>query len=323
MRCVTQLSWRASQITGALRSAAMSPEPATVAANGVEIAYETFGAANDPPMLLVMGLGSQMLAWPDELCADLAARGYFVIRFDNRDVGLSTHLPELGSPTPATAFLNRRRPPYRVEDMAEDAAGLLDGLGLASAHVVGVSMGGFIAQELVLRTSGRVRSLALIMTSTGSRRVGRPAPRVVAHMTRRRPALDRATAVEAVVETFRLIGSPGFPPDEARLRDVAGRAYDRCYDPDGYLRQLAAVLAQRDRTEALGSVGVPTVVIHGLADPLVAVSGGRALARSIPAARFVSIPGMGHDLPRALWLRFADEIGEVASRGDARPRVPD
>jgi len=299
------------------------PEPATVAANGIEIAYETFGAASDAPILLVMGLGSQMLAWPDELCADLAARGYFVIRFDNRDVGLSTHLRELSSPSPLGAFLNRRRPPYRVEDMADDAAGLLDGLKLASAHVVGISMGGFIAQELVLRRPERVRSLTLMMTSTGSRRVGRPMPRVVARLTRRRAAVDRADAVKAVVETFRLIGSPAYPLDEARLRDIAGRAYDRSYDPGGYLRQLAAVLAQRDRTQALGSVRMPTVIMHGSSDPLVAVSGGLALARSIPGARLVEIPGMGHDLPRALWPRFADEISAVASRGEAHPLVRD
>jgi pimeloyl-ACP methyl ester carboxylesterase len=299
----------------------MSPEPATLAANGIEIAYETFGEVPDPPILLVMGLGSQMLAWPDELCSDLAARGHFVIRFDNRDVGLSTHLRELGSPSPAGALLNRRRPPYRIEDMADDAAALLQGLGLASAHIVGVSMGGFIAQELVLRNPQRVRSLTLIMTSTGSPLVGLPAPRVLARMARRRPLLDRAAAVEAVVETFRIIGSPAYPLDEERLCAVAGRAYDRCYDPAGYLRQVAAVLAQRDRTQMLRSVRVPSVVIHGLADPLVGVSGGRALARSIPGASFLSIPGMGHDLPRALWPRFAGEISNVASRGETGPRV--
>jgi pimeloyl-ACP methyl ester carboxylesterase len=298
----------------------MSPAPVTIAANGIEIAYETFGDVSDPAILLVMGLGSQMLAWPDDLCSNLAGRGHLVIRFDNRDVGLSTHLPQLGSPSASSAFVNRRRPPYRVEDMADDAVGLLDSLGLATAHVVGASMGGFIAQELVLRHAERVRSLTLIMTSTGSRRVGHPAPRVVARMTRRRPARDRTAAIEAVVETFQLVGSPGYPVDDVRLRDVASRAYDRCYDPGGYLRQVAAVLAQRDRTQALGSVRVPTVVIHGLADPLVSVSGGRTLARSIPGARFVGVRGMGHDLPRALWPRFANEISEVAARGEERPR---
>jgi pimeloyl-ACP methyl ester carboxylesterase len=301
----------------------MGSETATVATNGIKIAYETFGSESDPPLLLVMGLGSQMLAWPEELCSDLAERGHLVIRFDNRDVGLSTHLPELGSPTPAGAFLDRRRPPYRIEDMADDAAGLLAGLGLAAAHVVGVSMGGFIAQELVLRKAERVRSLTLMMTSTGSRLVGNPAPRVLARMTRRRAAVDRATAIDALVETFRIVGSPAYPLDEARLRDVGGRAYDRAYDRGGYLRQVAAVLAQRDRTRSLGSVRVPTVVIHGLSDPLVAVSGGRAVARSIPGARFVGIRGMGHDLPRALWTRFADEISDIAALGDAPGRVRD
>jgi len=301
----------------------MSPEPARAAANGIEICYETFGEATDPPILLVMGLATQMVTWPDDLCSNLASRGHFVIRFDNRDVGLSTHLPELGSPSPVRAFFNRRQPPYRIEDMADDAAGLLDGLGLASAHVVGASMGGFIAQELVLRHAERVRSLTLIMTSTGSRIVGYPAPKVIARLARRRPVLDRAAAIEAVVETFRVIGSPAYPVDEARLRDIAGRSYDRCYDPGGYLRQTAAILAQRDRTCALASVQVPTVVIHGLADPLVAVNGGRALAHAIPGATFVGVPGMGHDLPRALWARFADEIGSVATRGESQARLRD
>jgi len=263
-----------------------------------------------------------MLAWPDDLCSDLVARGHYAVRFDNRDVGLSTHFRDLPSPSPARALLNRRRSPYRIEDMADDAAGLLEALGLPSAHVVGASMGGFIAQELALRHAERVRSLTLIMTSTGSRLVGHPAPSVMARMARRRPVLGRDAAVEAVTETFRVIGSPGYPMDEERLRDVAGRGYDRGYDPAGVLRQMTAVLAQRDRTKLLATVRAPTVVIHGLADPLVSVSGGRALARAIPGAKFVGIPGMGHDLPRALWGRIADEIAGVAARGETQPQAP-
>jgi pimeloyl-ACP methyl ester carboxylesterase len=298
----------------------MSAAPATVAANGIEIAFETFGEATDPPILLVMGLGSQMLAWPDDLCADLASRGHYVVRFDNRDVGLSTHFRQLPAPSPAGALLNRRRSPYRIEDMADDASGLLGALGLPSAHVVGASMGGFIAQELALRHPEQVRSLTLIMTSTGSRLVGHPAPRVMARMVRRRPVLDREAAIEVVVETFRVIGSPGYPMDEERLRDVAGQGYDRAYDPAGVLRQMTAVMAQRDRTKLLRGVRVPTVVIHGLADPLVSPSGGRAIAAAVPGARFVAIPGMGHDLPRALWSRIADEIVGVATRGESQAR---
>jgi pimeloyl-ACP methyl ester carboxylesterase len=202
--------------------------------------------------------------------------------------------------------------------MADDAAGLLGALGVGSAHVVGASMGGFIAQELVIRHPARVRSLTLIMTSTGSRRVGHPKLRVLARMGRRRAVTDRAAAVESSVETFRMIGSPGFPYDEAYMRDLAGRGYDRSYDFDGYRRQVAAIAAQADRSSSLAHVRAPTVVLHGLADPLVSENGGRAIARAIPGARFVGYSGMGHDLPRALWPSFADEISSVVAAGEAR-----
>lgn len=287
-------------------------------ANGIELAYETFGAPSDPAVLLVMGLGTQMIAWPDELCDTVARRGHHVIRFDNRDVGLSTHLALLPAPSPFESLVRRTAPPYRIEDMARDAAGLLDALGIDSAHVVGASMGGFIAQRLVLDHPARVRSLSLVMTSTGSWRVGRPNPGVLLRLGRRRPIADRWAAADAVVDTFRLIGSSGYPFDEARLRDVAERSYDRAFDPDGYLRQLAAVMAQRDRSGELGRVRLPAVVLHGLDDPLVSPSGGRALARAIPDARFVGFSGMGHDLPRELWPLFADEICAVAARGERR-----
>jgi pimeloyl-ACP methyl ester carboxylesterase len=205
--------------------------------------------------------------------------------------------------------------------MANDALGLLDALGIPSAHVVGASMGGFIAQTLAVLHPTSVRSLTLIMTSTGSRRVGRPRVRLVAGLARRRKVLDRAGAITAVVEVFHAIGSPGFPVDEARMADLAGRAYDRSYDPGGYLRQLAAILAQPDRTHRLGSVKVPTVVIHGLADPLVGVTGGRAIAKAIPGARFVGLEGMGHDLPAPLLGRMADEISTVIEAGEAKVAV--
>jgi pimeloyl-ACP methyl ester carboxylesterase len=287
-----------------------------VAANGVEIAYEQFGRVGDPLILLVMGLGSQMIAWPDPFCAALADAGYHVVRFDNRDVGLSTHFHDVPPPRPLQGLLPGARPPYGIADMADDALELLDALDVDAAHVVGVSMGGFIAQTMALLAPERVRSLSLIMTSTGSRRVGHPRPRVALMLARRRPAPDRAAAIDTVVETFRAIGSPGYPFDEPRVRDLAGRAYDRSYDPAGYRRQLAAATGQPDRTAALAAVHVPTVVLHGLSDPLVHVSGGLALARAIRQARFVGFPGMGHDLPEALWPRYVAEILGVARAAD-------
>ena len=293
-------------------------EPARVAANGIQIAYETFGDPSQPPLLLVMGLGAQMLAWPDELCRQLADEGHLVIRFDNRDVGLSTHLRDVPPPRLRDLVLRRRRPPYTIDDMADDAVGLLDALGIDRAHVVGASMGGFIAQTLALRHPDRLRSATLVMTSTGSRRVGRPQRRVFLRLLRRRASSDREAAVAATLETFRLIGSGAYAFDEEHLRDLAGRSYDRGYDPDGHMRQVWAISAQPDRTEDLASITVPTLVIHGLSDPLVGVSGGLALARAIPGSTFVGFPGMGHDLPRQLWPDIARQILALTAGADGR-----
>jgi pimeloyl-ACP methyl ester carboxylesterase len=294
------------------------PETQFAAANGIKIAYETFGDRDKPPVLLIMGLGTQMIAWPDEMCRAIADRGHFVIRFDNRDVGLSTHLDELPAPKPVDLLLRRRRPPYKVTDMAADAVGLLDALDIDSAHVVGASMGGFIAQTLAGKYPQRVRSLTLIMTSTGSRLVGHPKPQLFSKLLKRRVVHDRLEAGAAVVEMFRIIGSMGFAFDEEYLRDLGGRSYERAYNPRGYLRQLAAIVAQPNRTKFLRDISVPTLVMHGLNDPLVNVSGGKALATAIPGAEFIGFQGMGHDLPRELWPRFADEICAVAERGERR-----
>jgi pimeloyl-ACP methyl ester carboxylesterase len=298
------------------------PDTQYAASNGLKLAYETFGDKTDPPVLLIMGLGTQMIAWPEELCRQIAARGHYVIRYDNRDVGLSTHLDDLPVPAVKDLVLRRRQPPYKISDMAADAVGLLDALDIDSAHVVGASMGGFIAQTVAGLYPHRVRSLTLIMTSTGSRLVGNPRPQLMTKMLRRRVVQDRMEAGDAIVEIFRLIGSKGFAFDEEYLRDLAGRSYERAYNPRGYLRQLAACNGQPNRTKYLRRIKVPTLVMHGLNDPLVNASGGKAIAKAIPGAEFIGFQGMGHDLPRDLWPRFADEICSVAQRGEeARSRT--
>lgn len=285
----------------------------------IELAYETFGSANDPAILLIMGLGTQMLAWADDFCAELADAGRYVIRYDNRDIGLSTHLDHLPTPHPAKVLLRREAAPYSITDMATDALGLLDVLDIARADVVGASMGGFIAQTLALVAPERVRSLTLIMTSTGSPRVGRPSAKAMKPLIFRRTPANRDEAIDMVVATFRRIGSPGYPLDEAKLRLMTARSIDRAYDPAGVVRQLAACLRQPDRTRALRNVTAPTLVVHGLADPLVAPSGGLALADAIPGATFMGFAGMGHDLPEALHGRIAHGILDNAARAADTP----
>jgi pimeloyl-ACP methyl ester carboxylesterase len=288
-----------------------APTVSRLQSNGIELAYETFGSPSDPPVVLVMGLGTQMLAWPDPLCEDLAAAGRFVIRYDNRDVGLSTHLDDLPAPAVQDVLLRRRRPAYFIDDMSDDLLGLLDGLGLERAHLVGASMGGFITQTFTIAHPERVLSQTLMMTSTGSRRVGQAKVTLAPKLLARRGVLTREEAIDAAVDTFRTIGSRGALFDEPHLRELANAMYDRSLDGRGYLRQLGAVIAQRNRTRELTQVTVPTLVLHGLHDPLVAVSGGLALARLIRGARFVGYSGMGHDLPPTLWAEFTREIVQI------------
>jgi pimeloyl-ACP methyl ester carboxylesterase len=286
-----------------------------VAVNGVELCHETFGDEGGRPLLLVMGLGAPMIWWDEEFCEALAARGFRVIRFDNRDSGRSSRLH--GRVNLARAYVLRSAP-YSLADMAADAAGLLDALGVPAAHVAGASMGGMIAQTLAFRYPSRVLSLTSIMSSTGGRLVGRPSPRAMA-MLLTPPPRDRAHYVELLVRTFRLIGSPGYPFDEERMRDRAERTYDRGVHPDGTVRQLAAVMAECDRSARLRRVRVPALVVHGARDPLVHVSGGRATARALPGADLDIVPGMGHDLPRAVWPRVVAGITRIADRAEVTP----
>jgi pimeloyl-ACP methyl ester carboxylesterase len=285
---------------------------ATVA-EGIDLAYETFGSPDDPAIVLVMGLGTQMIAWPDEMCQALADAGHHVVRFDNRDIGLSTHLD--AAPPSLSQMVLKKDPPYRIDDMADDAAGLADALGIGRFHLVGASMGGFISQTIAIRYPHRVRSLTLVMTSTGSRRVGRPTPAVMRRLAQPRVIRTREEAQESAVEVYRVIGSPDHL-DEALIRELAGRSWDRADDTDGRMRQLAAIMAQPDRTKALGSLRIPTLIVHGLSDPLVSASGGLALARSIPGATFIGHQGMGHDLPRTLWSVLVTDILSLVDRAD-------
>jgi pimeloyl-ACP methyl ester carboxylesterase len=282
----------------------------------LDLCFETFGAREDPALLLVMGLGTQMLGWDEGFCEALAARGFHVIRFDNRDVGRSGRMSDRRPPTLAQLLRrDRRAAAYTLEDMASDAVGLLDHLGLDRAHVVGASMGGMIAQTIALSHPERVRSLVSIMSNTGARWSGQPSPRVYRVLLGAAPR-ERSAFIEHAVRTFTAIGSPGFPPDPEQLRDLAARSFDRGHDPAGSGRQLAAIVAAPDRTARLRELRVPTLVIHGTRDRLIAPSGGRATARAIPGARLLMIDGMGHDLPRDAWQRIVDGIAGNAARAD-------
>jgi pimeloyl-ACP methyl ester carboxylesterase len=279
----------------------------------VELCYETFGDPSDPAVLLVMGLATQMVGWHEDFCEAFAERGYHVIRFDNRDIGRSQ---KMTGPVPTIRQLvlrDKRAARYTLEDMALDGFALLDHLGIERAHVVGVSMGGMIAQTMAARHPERVLSLVSWMSNTGARWSGQPSLRMYPVLLRT-PPRDRDGYLKHAVWVFSKIGSPGFAPDDENLRRVAGLSYDRGMNPAGSLRQLAAIIASGDRTPLLRTITAPTLVIHGTKDKLVPPSGGRATARAIPGARLLTIEGMGHDLPRDTWPRILDAIEENAAR---------
>jgi pimeloyl-ACP methyl ester carboxylesterase len=280
----------------------------------IEICFETFGDPADPAVLLVMGLGTQMLGWHEDFCADLAGRGFHVIRYDNRDIGRSTILASAPVPTLGQILRrDKRAASYTLAEMAGDGVGVLDHLEIEGAHLVGVSMGGMIAQTIAARRPERVLSLTSIMSSTGSRWRGQPALRTYRQFLRP-VSTDRATYIAQTAALFEIIGSPGFDHDANDLRALLGAMYDRGHDPGSVSRQLAAILASGDRTAELRRITAPTLVIHGTADKLVALSGGRATARAIPGARLLKIEGMGHDLPRGAWPQIIDAIVENTRR---------
>ena len=294
-------------------------------ANGLQIAYEEFGDPLSPPMLLIMGLGAQMILWRDAFCEQLAARGYRVIRFDNRDIGQSTWLDDRATPNllAVMSAALAHQPidaPYRLSDMAADAAGLLDALGIARAHVVGASMGGMIAQTLAIEHPTRVRSMTSIMSTTGNPDLPPPSPTATAVLMT--PPSGRAAAIEHGVNVYRTIGSPGFEFDEAEARTLAARSFDRGFNPAGVLRQLVAIIASGSRVAALRQLSVPALVVHGTEDPLVPFAAGRDTAGAIPGAQFLAIEGMGHDMPRPLWPRLIDAICALAARADAADAGP-
>nr|ACL67850.1 lipolytic enzyme [uncultured bacterium] len=282
-------------------------------ANGIQIEYDTFGKSGEPALLLIVGLANQLIHWDEALCQQLARRGHYVIRFDNRDAGLSTKLAEAGIPDIGQIMEARRKgeeikPPYTIEDMADDAVGLLDALGIEAAHICGMSMGGMIAQTIALNHRQRVLSLISIYSHTGNPALPEPKPEAL-EILFTRPPEERQANIEYALKVFRTLSGSGFPLDEEWHRNIAAQAYDRAFYPEGVARQLAAVLTQKNRKSELGSVCVPTLVIHGADDLLVPVEGGKDTAAAVPEAELIIIDGMGHDLPHAgAWPQIIDAI---------------
>jgi pimeloyl-ACP methyl ester carboxylesterase len=284
-----------------------------VTANGIQIEYETFGNPSGRPLLLIIGLGGQLIQWDEGLCQDLARRGHYVIRFDNRDAGLSTKFDKAGVLDLGETFGKVMRgekisAPYTLDDMADDAAGLLDTLGIKKAHICGMSMGGMIAQTIAIRHPSRVLSLISIYSSTGNPELPQPKPDVMGLLIAP-PPKEREACIKHMIGLFKTIAGPGFPVDEEWTRKIMAESYDRCFYPQGMARQLVAILAHGNRKPALASVKAPTLVIHGTQDPLVSVEGGKDTAQAIPGAQLILIEGMGHDLPHdGAWPRIVEAI---------------
>ena len=283
------------------------------AVGDIELAYEWFGESSDPPVILVMGLGGQLHYWHEEFCGALTERGMFVVRYDHRDVGLSTHLAEEVDPA---SLGGGGSVPYGLEDLAADLVGLIGELGFDSAHLVGISLGGMIVQVAAIEHADCVRSLVSIASTTGDPTVGAARPEALAALFTPPPEVTRAAICEHAARLASVIGSQGFDLDEQWLRERAGRAFDRAYDPGGVVRHAAAAAVASDRTKRLGSVTVPALVVHGSEDPLVDVSGGIATARAIPGSELMVIDGLAHDLPQGVWPQVADGVARTVRRGE-------
>lgn len=286
-----------------------------VQANGIAIEYEDTGPRDAPVILLIMGLGMQLVAWPNSFCEGLAARGFRVVRFDNRDAGLSSRMPSVGRLATRTMMMRAFfglpvRSPYTLDDMAADTVGLLDALAISKAHVVGASMGGMIAQIVAADYPERVKSMVSLMSTSGRATLPGPSPRVLQNLLRPRPRRDSPRGIAQTIELLRLIGSPGYPTSDSELRAKVERALRRRHHPDGWTRHLIAVQAARSRVRALRRIRAPTLVMHGADDPLIRVAAGRDTAANIPGARLRIIPGWGHDLPTTLLPTLVAEIAD-------------
>lgn len=288
--------------------------------NGIQIEYDTLGDSSFPALLLVMGAGGQMIYWDFEFCELLAKRGLLVIRFDNRDSGLSTKFEDAGIPDMMAAMEGKPVcPAYSLEDMADDAIGLLDALGIEKGHICGASMGGMIAQVISYRNPERVLSLTSIMSSTGNPELPQIKPDVLAAVFKPVPG-EREAYIEHNVNLWRMLWSPGFPFDEKRLRKMMAEGYDRSYYPQGMIRQSAAVLTHGYPRSSIASIKAPTLVIHGDADPLMALEGGKETAQLVPGARLLIVHGMGHDMPRDAWPEIIDAISDHTVRANVQCR---